>query len=360
MTPGRRRLTALLALLGLVAAAVIFAVWRLRHPSAPTEGRADVTVYLPPGTPVSRIFRELERAKVVPDARMAQLYYRLYRSGTPLQAGEYLFTRPTSIDEVINRLGRGDVIVHRILVPEGLTAEETFEIFWKQGIGGPAAFQEAMADTELLPGFTSGVSDLEGFLFPDTYQVTRTTSAAEIVARMVSRFRENFTPAMREAAQRRNLTVREAVTLASIIEKETALTREYPLVSSVYWNRLDRKMRLQADPTVVYALKRDRKWKGVLYRSDYEYDSPWNTYRIGGLPPGPICSPGLGALQAAVAPVKSDYLYFVADDSGGHVFSRTFSEHLQAIAAARRLRSERREPPPPEAASGGDGETQFP
>jgi UPF0755 protein len=359
MTPRRR-----IALLGLILLLLALGVvggglWRLKNPPAP-DGSADVAVFLPPGTPVSRIFRELEQAQVVPDARMAELYYRLYRSKTTLQAGEYLFTRPTSIDEVINRLGRGDVIVHRILVPEGLTAEETFELFWKRGIGGPQAFREAAAAAELLPGYTSGDSDLEGFLFPDTYQVTRTTSAAEVVSRMVGRFRENFTPQMREAAKARGLTVRETVTLASIIEKETALPREYPLVSSVYWNRLRKGMRLQADPTVVYGLKREGKWSGTLYRSDYDLGSPWNTYRIDGLPPGPICSPGMGALSAAIRPAKTDYLYFVADDSGGHVFSRTFPEHLQAIASVRRLRAQAQEPPPPADTPTADSGTPFP
>jgi UPF0755 protein len=358
MTPRRRIALLALLLVVLALAVVLGGLWRLKNPPAPA-GAADVTVFLPPGTPVSRIFRELESARVVPDARMAELYYRLYRSGTTLQAGEYLFTRPTSIDEVINRLGTGDVIVHRIVVPEGLTSEETFELFWKKGIGGPQAFREAAAASELLPGYTSGDSDLEGFLFPDTYQVTRTTSAAEVIARMVARFRENFTPSMRDAARARDMTVREVVTLASIIEKETSLSREYPLVSSVYWNRLRKGMRLQADPTVVYALKRNGKWSGTLYRSDYELDSPWNTYRIDGLPPGPICNPGSGALAAAVAPANTDYLYFVADDSGGHIFSRSFPEHLQAIAGVRRLRAQAPEPPPQETPA-PDGGAQFP
>jgi len=138
------------------------------------------------------------------------------------------------------------------------------------------------------------------------------------------------------------------VTLASIVQKETGISSEEPVIAGVYWNRLRRGMRLQADPTVAYALKVDGKWSGTLYRSDYGYASPFNTYLADGLPPGPICNPGVLALRAAVRPARTDFLYFVADNSGGHVFSRTFQEHLDAIAASRRLRGAAQEAPPAE------------
>jgi len=337
------RLFLLLVLLGVVAVGYFF--YRLEHPPSPLSQEAEVTIFFPAGTPTSEIFRRLAKEGVVEDARLAQIYYRLYRSATPLQAGEYRFTRPMPIDEVINRMGRGDVVRHTIVVPEGLTAKETFELFWKNGIGGPEAFAAATRETELLPGLTQGVSDLEGFLFPETYVVTRATPAAQIVDRMVAEFRKNFTPRMRERANELGLTLRQAVTLASIVEKETALKLEGPLVAGVYWNRLRRGMRLQADPTIVYAMKQDGKWRGTLYRSDYDYESPYNTYLHEGLPPGPICNPGRAALSAAVHPTRTDYLYFVADDSGGHIFSRTFEEHRHATAAARQSRLEASEAP---------------
>lgn len=176
--------------------------------------------------------------------------------------------------------------------------------------------------------------------------MTRSTSARQIVDRMVGEFRKNFTPEMQSRARALGLTPRQAVTLASIVEKETALAQEAPIIASVYLNRLRRGMRLQADPTIVYAMERDGAWKGTLYRSDYAYDSPYNTYLHSGLPPGPICNPGRRALRAAVSPARSDYLYFVADNSGGHTFSRTFEEHRTAIAAARRDRKEGDEAPP--------------
>jgi UPF0755 protein len=335
------RLGLLLALL--VLAAVGYFVYRLEHPPAAAVPAQQVTILFEPGTPTTQIFQRLAKAGVIRDARLAEIYYRVYRGKTRLQAGEYRFDRPTPIDDIINRMGRGDVIKYSIVVPDGLTAEETFELFWSHGIGGPEGFRHALQETELLPGLTQGVSDLEGFLFPETYVVTRATSASSVVDMMTAEFRKNFTPEMREKARGLGLTLEQAVTLASIVEKESALPREGPRIASVYLNRLKRDMRLQADPTVIYALKKDGKWKDKLYRSDYGYDSPYNTYVNAGLPPGPICNPGLNALNSAVSPEKTDYLYFVADASGGHTFSRTFEEHLVAIAAARRQRAENEE-----------------
>lgn len=337
------RLGLLVLLLGVLV--VFYLQHRMMHPPAPTQPRGDVIVDIPPGTSTSDIFRRLDSAGIVEDGRLAEVYYRLHRRKTPLQAGEYRFKRPMPIDDIINMMGRGDVVRHAIVVPEGLTAEETFELFWRQGVGGPDAFKAALVQTELVPGLTSGVTDLEGFLFPDTYVVTRSTSAAQIVDRMTTNFRQHFTPELQRKANALGLTTRQAVALASIVQKETALASEAPLVAGVYWNRLRRGMRLQADPTVIYALKRDGRWRGELLRSDYDYESPYNTYMHAGLPPGPIANPGLDALKAAVNPARTSYLYFVADPTtGGHTFSTTFEDHLVAIAMARRVRAEM--PPP--------------
>lgn len=339
MSAARRALWVVLLFVLLAAAVAVFRFYRLEHPPRPATP-SQVTIVFAQGTATAQIFRTLEKEGVVQDARLAEIYYRLYRSRTPLQAGEYRFDRPMPIDDVINRMARGEVLKYSVVVPDGLTAEETFGLFWKRGIGGPEAFQRALRETELLPGLTTGVSDLEGYLFPDTYLVTRATPARAIVDLMIGQFRKNFTPEMAEKAQQLGLTVGQAVTLASIVEKESGLTREGPTIASVYLNRLKRGMRLQADPTVIYALKRDGRWTGTLHRSDYAYESPYNTYASDGLPPGPICNPGATALKSAASPAKTDYLYFVADVSGGHKFSRTFEEHLAAIAAARRARAD--------------------
>jgi UPF0755 protein len=312
-----------------------------------------VTVFFPFGTPTTEIFRRLDAEGVVHPAWAAETYYRLARSATSLQAGEYRFDRPTSLSDVLTRMGHGDVLKHTIVVPEGLTAEETFELFWSRGISRPEAFHNALCNPQLISSIARGAPDLEGFLFPDTYVVTRSTSARQIVETMLSNFRRHFTPEMRARAQAEGRSERDVVTLASIVQRETSLDREAAVVASVYWNRLNKGMRLQADPTVAYALKRDGKWTGTLYRSDYGYDSPFNTYLNDGLPPGPICNPGVDALAAALAPARTDFLYFVADRTGGHTFSRTFQEHLDAIATARRVGADRARGAEPR--SGGSG-----
>jgi peptidoglycan lytic transglycosylase G len=326
--------------LGLLTALLVIAIGtylyrRLEHPPTP-DAPSETTLFFPFGTSTSEIFRRLAAEKVVSPAWLAEGYYRLAGSSTPLQAGEYRFARPTPLSEVLARMARGDVVKHTIVVPEGLTAEETFELFWSRGISRPQAFRNAFRNPELVASIARGAGDLEGFLFPDTYVVTRSTSARQIVEQMVANFRKRFTPEMRTRASQLGLTVPQAVTLASIVQKETYLAREAPVIAGLYLNRLRRGMRLQADPTVAYALKQDGKWTGTLYRSDYGYGSAFNTYLNGGLPPGPICNPGETALKAAANPAQTDYLYFVADRMGGHAFSRTFEEHLNAIAAARR------------------------
>ncbi len=338
MSAGRRlfRLGLLLALLGLAVG--VYFYWWLEYPRRPPAGPA-VVVDFPFGTPTTQIFQRLDREGVVRPAWLAELYYRVARSAAALQAGEYQFDRPTPLSTVLDRMERGDVLRHIVVVPEGLTAEETFELFWSRGISRPEAFRNALKSRQLIDSIAKGAPDLEGFLFPDSYVVTRSTSAHRIVETMLANFRRHFTPEMRTRAQATGLSERDAVILASIVQKETSLDREAPLIAGVYWNRLRHRMRLQADPTVAYALKRDGKWTGTLYRSDYGYESPFNTYLVDGLPPGPICNPGEDALKAAIAPAATEYLYFVADRTGGHTFSRTFEEHLEAIATTRRQRA---------------------
>ena len=339
------RLGLLLALLGMAVGVWLYD--RLESPLAPSP-RPQTTVFIPYGSSTSDIFRRLDSEGIVRPAWMAELFYRIARSATPLQAGEYRFKRPESLSDVIARMARGDVVKHTVVVPEGLTAEETFELFWSRGISRPEAFRAAFHNPQLISSIAPGAPDLEGFLFPDTYVVTRSTSARQIVEGMLANFRRHFGPDLRERASAMPLTIRQAVTLASIVQKESGLISEEPVIAGVYWNRLRRGMRLQADPTVAYALKMDGKWSGTLYRSDYGYASPFNTYLTEGLPPGPICNPGAEALRAAVRPAQTEFLYFVADKSGGHVFSRTFEEHLNAIAAARRTRDAAPSPAEPE------------
>jgi UPF0755 protein len=200
-------------------------------------------------------------------------------------------------------------------------------IFEQQGFGPAKAFVDAASDATPIASVDPGAPNLEGYLFPETYSLPPKTSAARLVHLMVARFEQLFTTDMQQSAEAHGLSTREAVTLASIVEKETAAPSERPIVAAVYVNRLKIGMGLQSDPTVIYALEQTGAYNGNLTRKSLEVDSPYNTYRYRGLPPGPIASPGLPSLKAAVAPADVDYLYFVSRNDGTHVFSRTLEEH---------------------------------
>jgi UPF0755 protein len=253
----------------------------------------------------------------------------LWRTGAAraLKAGTYRFNAPMSAVEVIRKIARGDTWVQRLTFPEGLNIFEMAKIFEQQKFGPASSFLEAARDPMPIVHVDPAARDLEGYLFPETYSLPPGTPAAKLVHLMVARFEQLFTEEMRQSAETLGLTTREAITLASIVEKETAKAEERPLVAAVYLNRLKAHMPLQCDPTVIYALERAGRYDGNLTRANLEMDSPYNTYRFPGLPPGPIASPGLASLKAAVAPAPVDFLYFVSRNDGSHVFSRTLEEH---------------------------------
>jgi len=248
-----------------------------------------------------------------------------------LKAGEYRFDRAMTPFEIIDKIARGDVYVINVTFPEGLTIAEMSKIFEAHGLGPASAFVTAARDAAQVRELDPAATDLEGYLFPETYALSRHAGADALVHQMVARFERVLTPELRQAAAAYNLTVRQAVTLASIIEKETARNDERPIVSSVYLNRIRHNMALQCDPTVIYALQRAGKYDGNLHREDLGTDSPYNTYRYPGLPPGPIASPGRASLEAAAHPSDSDFLYFVSRNDGSHQFARTLEEHNRNV-----------------------------
>ena len=253
----------------------------------------------------------------------------LWRTGAAraLKAGTYRFDAPMSAVDVIQKIAKGDTWVRRITFPEGRNMMEMAGIFKQQKFGPAASFLDAARDATPIMNLDPAAHDLEGYLFPETYSLPPKTSGSRLVHLMVDRFEQLFTEEMRQAAEAEGLTTREAVTLASIVEKETAKAEERPIVAAVYLNRLKIHMPLQCDPTVIYALERAGQYDGNLTRANLDIDSPYNTYRYPGLPPGPIASPGLPSLKAAVAPAAVDYLYFVSRNDGTHVFARTLEEH---------------------------------
>lgn len=289
------------------------------------EGRRDVLIE--PGTDAGSILERLERREVLPDARLARAWLVYGMGDPPLKAGEYRFEGPHAPVDVLAKLARGDVLLRRVTVVEGLTLEETARALADAGFGREDAFLLAMRDPAPVADLDPEAETLEGYLFPETYSFARGASEREIVATMVRTFREALERDLRPLLEVRSWTVRELVTLASLVEKEAKVDEERPLVAAVYANRLEEGMGLYADPTVIYALKRRDVWDGNLTREHLELDSPYNTYRYGGLPPGPIASPGLGSLRAAAEPADVPYLYFVSRNDGTHVFARSLQEH---------------------------------
>jgi len=313
-----KAVAAVVLLLAVIAGGAGAWIYRGVHQPFRGYAAAEQFVDIPSGLGTRAIGERLVTAGVVRDAVTFRAALWTVGRTTRLKAGEYRFADPMTPLGVIDRLRRGDVFVVSITFPEGLTVVEMSKIFESKGFGPAQSFVDAGRP-------------LEGYLFPDTYKLSRHTGAPNLVRLMHEAFDRTLTPDMRAAAEERGLSVRELVTLASIVEKETGNPAERPLVASVYENRLRIGMALQCDPTVIYALGLAGRYDGTLGRDDLAIDSPYNTYRNPGLPPGPIASPGLASLEAVLHPADSRFLYFVSRNDGSHVFSKTLAEHNRNV-----------------------------
>jgi UPF0755 protein len=290
---------------------------------------------LRPGYSTRRIARELESAGVI-RSRYGFVVWHAFHRHPLLKAGEYRFDRQANAIEVHRRLARGDVYVHTVVIPEGFNMFEVAAALESAGLGPAKEFLKvATSDTASVADLAPGATSLEGYLFPATYNFTRTQSMHDIAREMVKEFRQ--------VAASIGLTedIARTVTLASIIEKETAVPEERPEVASVYLNRLKSRIPLQADPSVIYAELLQGTYGGALHHNDMQFDSLYNTYRHAGLPPGPIANPGRSALEAAMHPGETPYYYFVSDGSGRHRFSASLDEHNRNVAALRRSLSKK-------------------
>ncbi len=311
---------------------------------------AEVFVDIPSGSGPARIGERLVAAGVVRNAMTFRAGLLLSGRSRALKAGEYRFDAPMHTLDVIDKIARGDVYKRLLTFREGLTIVEMAQVFEERGFGSAAEFRAAASKASLIADLDPSAGDLEGYLFPETYSLPRDTPATDVVAQMVKGVRGVLTPGMIASAKAIGLNVRQLVTLASLVEKETGAPDERPLVAAVYRNRLRSRMPMQADPTVIYALQKAGNYHGNLTRDHLrELDSPYNTYRYGGLPPGPIASPGKASLAAAATPADVDYLYFVSRNDGTHVFASTLSEHNRNVQTwqveyFRRKRSGSREP----------------
>jgi UPF0755 protein len=326
-----KRFAAFLFILILAGAAA--GAWLYLGVTRPYKGyeTPEQFVEIPAGAGPSSIARRLADAGVVRDVNSFRLAVWLSRQGRRLQAGEYRFDRPLSTREVVNKIARGEVYVQPITFREGLTIKQMAELYESRGFGPAASFIQAAKNVELVRNLDPQAHDLEGYLFPDTYSLPRKATADQLIARMVAGFQKALTAEIRDQASARGLGIRELVTLASIVEKETGNPSERPLVAAVYANRLKIGMGLQCDPTVIYALDRLGRYTGNLTREDLRYDSPYNTYKYAGLPPGPIASPGRASLAAAAAPADVPYVYFVSRNDGSHAFATTLDEHNRNV-----------------------------
>ena len=288
-------------------------------------------VEIAPGTGSRAIGKALVDAGVVRDEWTFRLAVLLTGTQRELKAGEYRFTTPASAKDVARKLARGDVFLRPITFPEGLSLKEMASIYESRGLGTSAAFLAAARDTSAVKALDPAARDLEGYLFPDTYNVPRKMNAHALVRQMVQAFLRVYGETVQKEVDARGGTLREVVTLASLVEKEAAQPEERPIIAAVYQNRLRIGMGLQCDPTVIYALEKAGRYTGNLTKADLRIDSPYNTYKYAGLPPGPIASPGRASLEAATRPASVDYLYFVSRNDGSHVFATTLAEHNKNV-----------------------------
>jgi UPF0755 protein len=325
------KLFATLFLIALVVAAL--AAYAVYSPIGPPTGTSDdqaTYVDIAPGTGTQAIAAQLEQAGAI-RSRYAFDLLRAVKGGK-LLAGEYRFNHPAPATEVYARIVRGDIYTRALTIPEGYNIFDIAHAVEAAAFAPAAAFLAAeRSQTALISDLTPNAPSLEGYLFPDTYRFSRHATPTQMLAAMVRRFRQ--------VAAQLGLdpnTTAQTVTLASLVEKEVSQDSERPLVAGVFTNRLAQGIPLATDPSVIYAALLQGRYRGTIYASDLQFDSPYNTYRHAGLPPGPISNPGLAALKAALAPAHTDFLYFVADADGHSQFSATLKEHAQQVESYRR------------------------
>jgi len=296
---------------------------------APFDGSdgatTDITIIQ--GATAADVAAMLEGASVIEDERALRWWMRYSGTAGNIQTGQYRFQGPASVRQVAEIITEGRVLLHAVTIVEGMTRWDVAQALSDSEFGTYDEAWEATGDGPLIHDLDPDAVDLEGYLFPDTYHAPAGSTAGDLVGMMLARSRLAWTPERQTLAETSGFSTREVITIASLVEGEAALAEERALVSGVYHNRLDTRMLLQCDPTLLYALRLDGRTDRNIRRADFANESPYNTYRFAGLPPGPIGNPGEASIEAALAPADTEFLYFVGRNDGSHAFSRTLREH---------------------------------
>jgi UPF0755 protein len=290
------------------------------------------------GSTLNEVAGELERKQLITSKGLFLLWARLMGYSRDIKAGEYRLNSGMPPLKILDILNKGAVITHSVTIPEGFTRNQISKLLQKKALVDKDEFLRLTGDPDIARRYDISEPDLEGYLYPDTYQFGRGLSTMAIIDVMLKRFREMVAP-FREKAEQLGISMEELVILASIVEKETGRAEERPIIASVFLNRLKRKMRLESDPTVIYGLQ---DFNGNLTKNDLAKPTPYNTYVIRGLPPGPIANPGQEAIKAVLYPAKTSYLYFVSKNDGSHYFSKTLLEHNEAVRMYQKNKRTRR------------------
>ncbi len=320
---------------GLISAALLlflFITWFSLEFYRPMKTPPNTIVFeVEKGQTAKEIALNLKKNEIIKKTWPFLVGYRVFFSAQSLKAGEYAIAIPDSPKNILQVLSEGSVYLHSITIPEGLIIQEIAGLLDSAGFSAKQDFLQDVEETSLISSLDKDAPNLEGYLFPETYRFAKGTPSEEIVAAMVFQFTKVFAQKWIERPAELGMSIRDIVTLASLIEKETSLRKEKKIVSAVFHNRLKIGMKLDCDPTIIYVLKLEGRFKDRLRTRDLKYDSPFNTYLYAGLPPGPIANPGRDSLEAALYPADEKFLYFVSKNDGSHHFSQTFREHQNAV-----------------------------
>ena len=330
-----------IVLLGIVSSILLCllltALW-VYHALQPVNGTGENRNFVVDGgASLNQVAGDLENAHIIRSSTLFRLAGRFMGYDHLIKTGEYRLSAAMSPLKILETLKDGRIVTHSITIPEGFNLRQIAELMEQKGFSDKASFNEQTRDGSLTARLDLSGDTLEGYLYPDTYRFRRNEDARKIIDVMVKRFREMVSP-MAARIKDSGMTLHQVITLASIVEKETGSPEERPMIASVFLNRLKKNMRLESDPTVIYGI---RNFNGNLTKRDLKTETPYNTYVIKGLPPGPIANPGLASILAVLNPAKSNYYYFVSKNNGTHYFSKTLKEHNRAVRRFQKNRSKK-------------------